>query len=129
MKKVTLPLYLVFALAAVIVLVGYAIALPMACKELEMAIPVVGIHVLRAKFRYTRLRCRLFNAELKKTKAVKPIDLRYGLFWQIRMALLPDYFKLVVLRTFDAILIVDFFKCFKAKENTNVCFIVENMIL
>lgn len=107
-EKVTLPLYFVFVLTALIIFALYAAALPIVCKGLEMAIEVVALQELRARFRYARLKCRLVKAEIKTIKAIKPIKLTYGMFWQLRMSFLGEYFWLIVLRTFDAILIIDF---------------------
>ncbi len=107
-EQLSLPLYLVFVLAAVMILIGYAIVLPMACKGFEMAVKVVYLYRFRTKFQLARVRCFIYKTEAMKAKAIKPMELTYGVFWPLRMAFLGEYFWLIVLRTFDAILLVDF---------------------
>lgn len=106
--RLTLPFYLTFVMLAVVMVMIYSFIIPMICNFCEIALKTVNCHILRTKFRYcyTKLSKRKF--ELLQACAVRPIQLKYGIFWILNKDFAKDYFWQVVQRTFDAILIIDF---------------------
>lgn len=107
-ENVSLPLYLMFVLVAVVITASYSIVLPVLCKTLEMAVKVVEKHRKKALFQYVR--CKGFSHRLNvmRVMGIHPVRLKYGMFLTIRMDFLREYCGLIVNRTFEAILVVEF---------------------
>ncbi len=107
-EKVSLPLYLVFIFVAVAITLGYFVMLPLVCRALEMAVQVVALHRQKVRFRYVQCKGFGHRVNILRVEGILPIRKKYGMFWTIRMEFLGEYFWLIVNRTFDAILVVDF---------------------
>ncbi len=107
-EKVTLPLYLMFALVALAITLAHFLILPLLCGAMEMAIHVVAVHRQKARFQYVKFKGFGYKLNVLRVAGIQPVRLRYGMFWTIRMEFLGEYVWLIVNRTFDAILVVDF---------------------
>ncbi len=102
-----MPVYTVFAMGAATMLAGHLAVLPMICYVLDMADHMVKLAQLRAKFVLAKENSWKNRAALKKVRSIMPIKLKYGKFWKIDKDFAAEYFWLIVLRTFDAILLIN----------------------
>lgn len=106
-SDISLPVYTVFLLAALILLVGHIVIVPMLCLGLDMAEHIVKLEKLRAELKLLKVKSWKNKITLKRANSIRPIILSYGKFWNIDREFSAEYFWLIITRTFDAILLID----------------------
>lgn len=106
--KVPWPLYYASMLAAVLLIFGHLVLFPPTIAAAESCIEVVEYFCKRMRLNYAIWKSRSSRVHLKQGNACAPIKFKYGIFWVIRKAFGVEYFCLLLIRTFDAILILKF---------------------
>lgn len=86
----------------------HAIALPLVCLGTDMSEHVVKLHKLRVWLWFSKMRFCTDKINLRKVISILPVRLKYGRFWYIRGDFRGKYVWMIILRCFDAILIIDF---------------------
>ncbi|CAL8147066.1 unnamed protein product [Orchesella dallaii] len=97
-----------FAVVTFLLVLFHVIMLPKAIQALITISNFADTGKKLAKKLYVRTHTRESRILVRQTRAVLPIKVSYGLFWTIDRDFLMDYLYLVTLRTFDALLILDF---------------------
>src|SRR5207302_10651668 len=78
------------------------------CYTLDMAAQAVVINKLRAYLHF-RKRCSRNNKILRMTtRAVLPVRLKYGFFGYLGKEFVGEYFHLLAIRTFDAVILFNY---------------------
>lgn len=101
-------LTLLFAVLGGVVLTGLCTALPEFTETSEKLMDVVQCHLRMQKLMCRRKHTRKNLICLKQLTATNPISLWYGPFWRIGGRFMTEYVELMMLRSFDSVLIFDY---------------------
>lgn len=106
--KVHWPLYYFAVLGALFLIFSLVLLLPQSVHAVEITKEVVKLHFQQVRENYSKKKSRGGLLQLKQARAIAPIRFWYGPFWVIGKKFVMEYFSLILLRSFDAILILDF---------------------
>lgn len=108
--KIHWPVYYSCLCMAIFFTFAHIILLPHIAQAAETGVEVVKLHYRQARLRYSQavLKSRQAKLQLKRGKATAPVKFWYGPFWVIGKRFAGHYFSLMLLRTFDSILIINY---------------------
>lgn len=107
-SKIGYLLYSWYVVAFVMLTIGSALLLTLVCNLIDMDNHAVQVNILMAKKELIRNRTWESKITLKRTKAVRPLQLKYGFFGNLGGGFFVDFGCVLFDRCVDAVLMFDY---------------------